>query len=403
MLLGQEKQGYYITTTGEKVEGYFKQSDFNNPDNLYFKTLPNEQFRQLDKENLREYGIENMYKYIRRTVNVDLSEMNDLKRMANNKNPVYSKAELFLNIIAEGAASLYSAKVGTSTAFFYSLNSQDEIKQLIYKKYISSAANSKVEENNLYRQQLYENLNCGNRPVKEFTTIRYTKSDLLNTVKAYNDCSGSTTVAYTNKGSNEYQLKYRIYAGAATVDFSVEDALVKGQEDNAGSSIAAGFEVALRSPSKRWEYFAIFEYQKIKAEVVGFRYQNFNTTRSNYDMDARAFNLYFGARYNLYFSKNNKIFADAAFGLCRTSGDIYIKTEIVPNTSPAYTIIDQNFTLGVRYSNTWRFGTGYEFKDKYAVMANLETDKEIGAMSQSQVALNGLISRLMLSFRYTFN
>src|SRR5690606_26114883 len=132
---------------------------------------------------VKEYGIEGRYKFKTHTVKVDLSQSVSLNTYSTVKEPKWEKRTIFLNVISEGEATLYSAYVGEEMKYFYSLKSRDaEPLQLVYKKYYNGQV---VRENNSFRQELFANVNCDLKS-GSFENLRYEEKALTSIIDKYN-------------------------------------------------------------------------------------------------------------------------------------------------------------------------------------------------------------------------
>ena len=87
LLHAQDRRGYYITETGQKIEGYFKDADFEKIQDPQFTTLPGGKYQTLLPSVVKEYGIEGRYKFKTHTVKVDLSQSVSLNTYSTVKEP----------------------------------------------------------------------------------------------------------------------------------------------------------------------------------------------------------------------------------------------------------------------------------------------------------------------------
>jgi len=192
---GQDRQGYYITSNKQRVEGYFRNSDANS---LKFKLNPIDKYETLDVRDVSEYGVEDAYKFIRRTVKIDKSDNINAKYYSTSKEPKFITETLFLNVLVEGvSASLYSVKSNKSIRYFYTLVDKEQFSQLIYKRY--SLPDNIIGTSTLYKRQMYIDLNCNNKPEGYFIKIEYSRDDLTSAIKEFNTCAESNFIEYSNK------------------------------------------------------------------------------------------------------------------------------------------------------------------------------------------------------------
>jgi hypothetical protein len=216
-----EYSGYYITGTGQKVEGYFKHANFHNSNSLEFKKSPAEEYVHLSPDNIIEYGIGSDFKFVKQTVKIDKSDNNNVRMYSTVKDPQFVTETLFLNVLVEGQdASLYSADINKSLRYFYALADKTQITQLIYKKYTSVQGITSINKD--YQRQLYTDLNCKNETVDKFSQLEYDKDELVNFFVGYNTCKESQSVTYTNKGGKKIKFLYNVFAGIYNSTLTIE-------------------------------------------------------------------------------------------------------------------------------------------------------------------------------------
>ena len=96
-------KGYYITETGERVNGFFEFYDFFKTEKLKFKKSGSGEFTQLPKD-VGENGIdEGRQKFEKHLVETEMVGDNTY-----SKEPQLSAQTLFLNVLVKGKVSLYS-------------------------------------------------------------------------------------------------------------------------------------------------------------------------------------------------------------------------------------------------------------------------------------------------------
>lgn len=135
--------GYYIDNNSQKITGLVKNVDWkNNPSQFSFKASEDAEEMTLSINSVAEFGIYDNMKYVRHNVDIDKSGKN-LGQLSNSKDPVFEKEVLFLEVLVEGKASLYSYQSNNLKRFFFSKDGSG-VEQLIYKTY--NTPDKKVEE-----------------------------------------------------------------------------------------------------------------------------------------------------------------------------------------------------------------------------------------------------------------
>lgn len=131
-----------------------------------------------------------MSKYKRFKVNIDRTSDN-INILSTNKNPIWKEEILFLKLLIEGDATLYSYLQENLTRYFYETKNI-KLEQLVYLKYLSDETNQEIysstdniKENNQYRQQLYNNVKCDNISESDLKKVTYRKSSLVKYFSKY--------------------------------------------------------------------------------------------------------------------------------------------------------------------------------------------------------------------------
>jgi hypothetical protein len=392
----QDFNGYYITTKGETVRGFFKNGDFSNPESLQFKKTAGEAYAPLPVDGLTEFGIEDQFKYEKHTVKVDNTNLAS-NRPGENKEVTFTTHTLFLNVLVEGDASLYSHTGDMGTKYFYSVKSKDvAINQLIYKKYSTGAMG--LAENNQYKQQLYTTLVCGEQNVNNFTGIRYNASTLSSAIQRYNQCVGSTSSTFGNKAGRKAKVNYIVFAGLYSTSFSISDS---GIETNTSSemSYGGGIEAALTLASEKFTFFARAEYEKVNHKVTSVNvgpWPTLITTTSTYDLDASIINIYMGPRYNLLLGTKHKFYIDVAAAMAIPTGSLDVTRNIKGTTINETDQGDFNLNGGF-YGN---FGIGYVFNNKFGVDFRFDTNR---SLLRNAYNITNTLNRMGINLRYTIN
>jgi len=389
-LQAQDVKGYYITDSGKKVDGYFKYSDFFDTSSLKFKESKKDEFSVLP-QNIIEYGlIEDQLKFERHLVKIDISGNDSF-----SKEPEWSDKTIFLNVLIEGIATLYSYTKDYKTTFFFSTAAKPgEVNQLVYKKYKISGES--VAENNSFRQQLYNSVKCDGQNVSDFTAIMYDKKQFSEVFKKYNECNGSKSEIYGPKKKSDF--KYTIVAGLYNASLEIPYALPEVGKAN-DIAYGLGIEASYVFPSETTEIFFRAEYELLKVKLKSSTNYVYNTTTSIYDLDTQVVNIYLGPRYNFLLNDSSKISLDAAFDASIPFGDITQSTIITTPTGVLYPGVPSHYNLEPGFCIN--FGVGYTFDNKYGIYFKCETNRDFLDNTSSHYKTN--VSRLGLNLRYTLN
>ena len=149
------EKGYFITNSDEKVECLIRNVDLKfNPDGFTYKLAETSENKKETINSVKEFGVYDRFKYSRHTVDIDYSSSRneDLNR---NYLPDFKEETVFLQVLIEGKANLYSYINAEVSRYFFSTEDKN-VKQLIYKEFLNES--DKITENNQYKQQLINNL-----------------------------------------------------------------------------------------------------------------------------------------------------------------------------------------------------------------------------------------------------
>ena len=360
----QDVKGYYITYDGNKVEGYFKEGDFNDASSLEFKQMSKSQYVKLSADAMKEYGVGKEFKFEKHLVQIDRSVANGLE-----KNPQMKTESLFLNVIIEGGTSLYSYTKEYATKFFVKSKSKTEPEQLIYKKY--RLEDGTIAENNTFRQQLFNSVNCKSKSANDFLDAIYQRKELIDAVKEDNKCNGTDSKEYFNDTRRPSDFHYNAFLGLYNQKVAVDNANPPFGKDTQ-FTITVGVEVAYLFKSEIAALFFRLEYERFSADK-SIEVQNITNTVTKYAIDVSTVNFMFGPRYNFVALDNHKVFLDGGFGLSVPFGDID-KTVTAFNGAGSFDGGSTKYDL--RPSLLVGFGAGYIYNNRYGIAVRYELDKD---------------------------
>jgi len=191
------EKGYFIDNIGKRTECYIENMDWrNNPTMFNYKmTLADNEVKIENILGVSEFGIDNQSMYKRFDVNIERSQILT-SNLQKTKSPIWKSETLFLHALVTGEASLYHYVDGNVSKYFYETK-KTPIEQLIYIRYLGeggkdgiSSFSESVEQNNQFRQQLLNNVNCG-MTEKDFKSLDYNRNTLVKHFMDYNTCASS--------------------------------------------------------------------------------------------------------------------------------------------------------------------------------------------------------------------
>ncbi|KGO92930.1 hypothetical protein [Flavobacterium subsaxonicum] len=396
-----QQSGYYVTTGGQRVDGQFMETDFLNANTLKFKSGSAGDFTLLDTKDVKEYGVGTDYKSVKYTVQIDVTDAAQ-GQLSANKDATWQKQTLFLNVLVEGDATLYSYTTDKGTKFFYKIESKQlEPQQLLYRQYTSGSLTS--AENNKFRQQLYTDLNCNDsNKMDKFIDLDYRKAELVTLFEEYNTCKNSQNVVYKNNTGKKTHVLYSVFAGLYNGKFNIEGINPEVADDKY-LSFAAGAEIAMMFPSDKFALFFRAEYESMKSELVNVYTTPYGSTitQNNFKLKGGLFNLYFGPRYYFNLNDKNRLFIDGAVVAAFPTGDLTQSTTINYDSGTTIDNVTVN-KLDIGNAVYFNFAVGYTFINKFTAEVRLDTNRDfLGHVSGGSNKV--ISSRIGLNLRYTLN
>lgn len=338
------ERGYFIDNYNHKTECLIKNEDWkDNPDEFEFRLENSDIPEKKDIVSVKEFGIPGFLKFIRANVKIDRSS-NDIDKLTDEKNPVWFQEQLFLKVLVEGKASLYSYEEGTLKRFFYSV-SDTSVNQLIFKRYLVDNLN--VANNNKFRQQLLSEVRCANTNLSSVEKIRYNQKDLEKYFLDCGKCSGDSVLVNTatiNKPQRDY-FNLKITPG-----LNVSNISLSGSSNSVGLDYnnTISFRLGIES-----EYVLPFNMNKWGIIIEpAFQYYNSEKIRNNEVETAKFRSIEFpiGIRHYFFLDRGIKGFLD---GFYISSFSLNFNSKISYNQS---TILD------TAPRNSFAFGGGFEYK-----------------------------------------
>lgn len=309
----QYRKGYIIDATGQRTDCTILDRDGQNNPKVVLYKLADGQSQRADASQLRAFGIENGARFVSAKVLIDRSSSVPDK-MTAIRSPLWEDEQLFLRLLVEGHASLYTYAEGDLRRFFYTLPDSPAV-QLIYKKYLTDI--SAVTENNTYWQQIFEKLHCGETSHAYMQSFAYDKNDLIRYFKEYNSCMGANYALYP-AGSSREILNIKIRPGASSTTMSVYSPALIRQGADLGSGLSPRLGV-------EFEYF--FPYLRNRLSLLAeptFQYYQYKSPETVFQYPSVEFPL--GLRLQFPLSDKLSIFAN---GLLNTGLQFNFESVVV--------------------------------------------------------------------------
>lgn len=300
------EKGYFIDNENKKVECLIKDIQwYNNPTVFDYRISPEDPIKTRDLENTYEFGVYGYSKYVRVNAKIDSSSM-DVERLSDIRQPQWSYKVVFLKVLVEGDASLYSYAGNQLIRFFFSKN-DTVIQPLIFKEYYNNKEKSynmlgRISENAEFRQQLYNELRYGDTTPSDYLRINYSAKDLIKYFNKYNNSKGGiTAIEYGEKEKgNRLNIKIApgINFGSASITNKESPELTYNFNQNLNYHIGLDFEYIMPFNKNKWGLVVEPSYQTYKGEDPN----SYNTGKIDY----QAIQLACGIRHYFYLSGETK-------------------------------------------------------------------------------------------------
>ena len=396
------EKGYFIDIQGIRTEGYLKLINFaeinkSKFSGLEFKPDLDQKVVKLQNSNIKEFGLGKELKMVKYTV--DLEVINLYKEIDIQKEVVYNKSTVFLNVILEGKANLYTYEADNYTKYFIKNTSDIVPIQLIYKKYIVEGTYHK--ENNEFREQLFRSIKCDNQTTKDFLNIRYDKKSLISIFENYNKCQNSDYFIYSDKFKKSTKINFTAYLGGYLNTFYISS-VHPNTETSSNLTFGLGVEAEMVLPSENWSLFVSADYNYLNTEITAVSsVSEFNKTRVEdiYSYDSGFIDIVLGGRWYQSLNSSAKIFLGAGLGINSPLGNLSQKQTLTVSTAPDFLFIE-NFEYFVDASIYLNLQVGYQFDNHYGVDFIFDTKKTSFLAGKEEKYSN--FSRFGLNLRYTF-
>lgn len=360
------EEGYFIGNDGQKINCLIKNKDWRyNPTAFEYKFTQNEISKIVIIDSVMEFATPSA-KYYRYSVDIDRSS--ELSHnLSTTRHPIFKKETLFLKVLVEGKANLFSYEDTHLTRFFYESDSST-IQQLIFKSYKvileeiqSGRRHEMAQENNGYKQQLLKlnNFKCENITPESVARLNYRKKDLVAFFEVYNDCINPERSRPEAVQEDLFNLTARI--GRVNSSLSINNDLSGTRDVDFGNS--SGFRIGIEAESilpfrkKTWSIFIEPSYQSFTArKTITYIRTSVLSRQTEVTANYKSIEFPVGTRYYLFLNSDSKLFLNAVLVFNNP-----IESSSV--TAERKDILD----LVIRTRPNFAFGFGYNFKDKLFV------------------------------------
>lgn len=381
--------GYFITEDGKRVDCLIKNTDRKqNPTSFEYMLTGGSDKRTATIDSVREFEISDTeHKYRRFRVNIDRSS-NKITTLTGFRNPDFKSEVLFLRVMVEGAASLFSYHERDDLDRYFFKMADADVQQLVYKRYY--VKDNEVSTNEDYKNQLLVALVCGDVVPSRVGRLKYYGKDLNDVFVAYNVCIGS---AYTTMSEKKVRGRLGLAVKAGINSSALQTTQIippSGPFDNADITndferilspvVSVEIEYVLPYRNQRWSLFADPTYQQSKHELDDFffRYEGkigdvriFYPRRGNIKINYTHITLPIGVRYSHYVNNFSRVFLNTALGFSTLLNESQVYEAGGYESREDFTSIQHYTALsGI-------IGLGYKYKNKMSVEANYHLAKNV--------------------------
>ena len=343
------EKGYFVNTQGERIECLIKNRDWkNNPSKFIYKLNDSSKPEDGNIHSVKEFGIYNYSKFVGADVEIDRSNIQE-NGLAGKPELLWSQEKLFLRVLVEGTAKLYSYDNSSGRKFFYSV-SDTAIDQLIYKKFNINFAStntigqglSPMAEISTYKNQLLMDLKCPKGKLESVDNLTYTTEDIERYFRSYNKCMGDTSPEMVKPTKKSY-VNLRMTAGINPSSLSIPkiEGYTPAFELSGNEAFSLGLQFEAVIPYHKQKWAVVFEptFQYFNAEAVG----------GNVNIKYRVIEFPIGVRHYFKLSDHSRIYLNG-----------FYNSNFTVNFDSSIQLYDMK--LGISPSGNWALGGGFEHK-----------------------------------------
>ncbi len=346
--------GYFINNSNQKVDCLIRNVNLKiNPTEFEFKLTEDAEIQKASIQTIQEFHIYGKFKYIRQNVMIDQSEKS-IDKLSRERKALLEEQEVFLRVLIEGKASLYSFENSKFKRFFYSLD-DSKIEQLIFKEYLND--DRKISQNNMFKQQLLDDLKCSTIKKQDAENVNYRKNELITFFVKYNECNNTEFTNFEEKQKRDlFNLNLR--PGINSASLSIENSTSRSNavdfNDKIGFRFGIEVEFILPIYNNKWAFTIepTYQYFKTKETITS----SFATR--NFEVDYKSIEVPVGIRHYIFLNKNSKLFINGAFVF-----------DLSSNSSI------NELTIG--NSSNFAFGLGFKQNDKYSIELRYQPNRNI--------------------------
>ena len=284
------EEGWFADNNGNKTDCLIRNDEkFCAASSIRYRMTEDDDERVAAISEVSSFYVGDML-FERHEVDLDVSESTLSSGVGFEKDPVFVKKTVFLQVLCDGDARLYFYNVSSvKDNFFFSTSADPEIKYLIDKQYLTDGRTGYLRENHTFRNQLFAAFS-GKVGADVIKKTEYTEDDLIDVFDQYN----GTTSERRRKGQLNLDIRASYRPGKQSEVYG------------AGLSL----EYVMPFNRNKWSVLASFD-----AKI----YDITDPQVSDSDRQCEGFypQLRVGARYYMYLHKSVSMYLDGEFAIGR--------------------------------------------------------------------------------------
>lgn len=328
------EKGYFVDLRGNKTECFILNKGWmNNPEFINYKISQDGQVLKISTNDLDLLHLSDIT-FERHLVDYDTSS-NTISELSSKRSFDYIEKSLFLKLLVDGKAKLYYyKKKNIADKFFYFSPTENKVRPLSYKRYLTS--DNSISTNEQYKQTLFNLLQSEKLKKSAFTNLSYSQNSLVRIFQKYNYDGGG--LGLNKRDNNKSKIRYKVNGGVSisliSVAFPSNDESVDFEK---APNLTIDFEVEniLKFGKNKWSLFG------------GVGYEKFTFRDEQSDFWLSILKGTFGARHYIFLNDKSKLFLNV-------KANAITPLDYTFEPDPVFDIfsLDWNYTLGVGYDNS---------------------------------------------------
>jgi hypothetical protein len=227
-----------------------------------------------------------------------------------------------------------------------------------------------IDQNNLFKQQLFNDLKCKDNAPKNIEYVRYDQKDLEKIFLNYNICTNSNSITYESKQKKDlFNLTIRPGLNLSSVTIGNPSLKIDNIDFGNKSNLRFGIEAEFILPYYKNKWAVIVEptFRNYKSEVS----QPSTSTAGgivNAKINYQSIELPIGVRHYIFLNQKSKLFLNVAFILDFSSNS---KIELTRKDGT------ELYSLEVNTRNNFGLGIGYKYGNRFSIELRNETSRKV--------------------------